>query len=165
MSNFWLMSFPMNGSSVATAFERAAEVGGLDVECRIVRADGEVRWIAAKGKVKRDGSGRAGPHGRYRDGHDRAEDHRGNASSSAEDGSHRPANRRRGARFQQPVDGHRRRSRHDDPPAGPAGPGDAARGSRHDRRAARRKAHATASGVLAAPDVEAGDPQSQSAFA
>ena len=44
-------------SSVATAFERAAEVGGLDLECRIVRADGEVRWIAAKGKVKRDSTG------------------------------------------------------------------------------------------------------------
>ncbi len=42
---------------VATAFEQAAEVGGLDVECRIVRADGEVRWIAAKGKVKRDSTG------------------------------------------------------------------------------------------------------------
>jgi C4-dicarboxylate-specific signal transduction histidine kinase len=44
-------------SSVATAFERAEEVGGLDIECRIVRADGEMRWIAAKGKVKRDGIG------------------------------------------------------------------------------------------------------------
>ena len=42
---------------VAAAFEQAAEVGGLDVECRIVRADGEVRWIAAKGKVKRDSTG------------------------------------------------------------------------------------------------------------
>jgi PAS domain S-box-containing protein len=44
-------------SSVAAAFEQATEVGGLDVECRIVRADGEMRWIAAKGKVKRDSSG------------------------------------------------------------------------------------------------------------
>jgi PAS domain S-box-containing protein len=44
-------------SSVAAAFERATEVGSLDIECRIVRADGDERWIAAKGKVKRDSIG------------------------------------------------------------------------------------------------------------
>jgi PAS domain S-box-containing protein len=48
---------PEERAAVATAFERAAEVGGLDVECRIVRADDEKRWIAAKGRVKRDVSG------------------------------------------------------------------------------------------------------------
>ena len=44
-------------ASIAAAFDWAVEAGGLDVECRIVGADGEVRWIAAKGKVKRDGTG------------------------------------------------------------------------------------------------------------
>jgi PAS domain S-box-containing protein len=44
-------------ASTAAAFDRALETGGLDVECRIVRFDGELRWIAAKGKVKRDGTG------------------------------------------------------------------------------------------------------------
>jgi PAS domain S-box-containing protein len=48
---------PEERAAIATAFERAAEVGGLDVECRIVRNDGEKRWIAVKGRVKRDGSG------------------------------------------------------------------------------------------------------------
>jgi PAS domain S-box-containing protein len=48
---------PEERPGIATAFERAAEVGGLDVECRIVRKDGEKRWIAVKGRVKRDGSG------------------------------------------------------------------------------------------------------------
>jgi PAS domain S-box-containing protein len=44
-------------ASIAAAFDRALETGGLDIECRIVRGDGELRWIAAKGKVKRDGTG------------------------------------------------------------------------------------------------------------
>lgn len=51
---------PEERSSVAAAFDQAAEIGGLDVECRIVRADGEVRWIATKGQVKRDSRGAPG---------------------------------------------------------------------------------------------------------
>jgi PAS domain S-box-containing protein len=56
-SQFLSHVVPEERAAVATAFERAAEIGGLDVECRIVRNDGEKRWIAVKGRVKRDGSG------------------------------------------------------------------------------------------------------------
>ena len=37
---------------VETAFARAFETGLLDLECRIRRADGTVRWIAAKGRAE-----------------------------------------------------------------------------------------------------------------
>jgi PAS domain S-box-containing protein len=35
-----------------------ADTGRLDLECRIRRADGTVRWIAIRGQVKRDAAGR-----------------------------------------------------------------------------------------------------------
>jgi PAS domain S-box-containing protein len=38
--------------SVVAAFERAAHDGVLDVECRIRRVDGTIRWITAKGRVE-----------------------------------------------------------------------------------------------------------------
>ncbi|MGA7804413.1 MAG: ATP-binding protein [Bradyrhizobium sp.] len=37
--------------TVERAFERAPELGALDIECRIRRADGRISWIAAKGRV------------------------------------------------------------------------------------------------------------------
>jgi signal transduction histidine kinase/response regulator RpfG family c-di-GMP phosphodiesterase len=42
---------------VENAFHAAARTGNLDVECRIKRANGAVRWIAARGRVKYDASG------------------------------------------------------------------------------------------------------------
>ena len=36
---------------VETAFEKAAQSGIFEVECRINRRDGKIRWIAAKGRV------------------------------------------------------------------------------------------------------------------
>ena len=41
-------------ATAAKAFDRAAGTGMLDLECRIKRVDGEVRWIAAKGRVGYD---------------------------------------------------------------------------------------------------------------
>ncbi|BAU88646.1 PAS/PAC sensor hybrid histidine kinase [Methylorubrum populi] len=40
------------------AFAGIAETGRLDLECRIRRTDGAVRWIAMRGQVKRDEAGR-----------------------------------------------------------------------------------------------------------
>ena len=40
------------------AFAGIIETGRLDLECRIRRADGAVRWIAMRGRVKRDEAGR-----------------------------------------------------------------------------------------------------------
>src|SRR5215204_6851013 len=42
---------------VENAFDAAAATGILDVECRIKRANGDVRWIAVRGQVKYDASG------------------------------------------------------------------------------------------------------------
>ena len=39
------------------AFATTVETGTLDLECRIRRADGQVRWIAMMGQIKRDGAG------------------------------------------------------------------------------------------------------------
>ncbi|KQT35270.1 hypothetical protein ASG29_03965 [Sphingomonas sp. Leaf412] len=44
-------------AGVADAFDRAIESGVLDVECGIVSADGAVRWIVAKGRVRYDDDG------------------------------------------------------------------------------------------------------------
>jgi signal transduction histidine kinase len=42
--------------SVETALEAATRHGSFETECRIRRADGNVRWIAAKGRVGYDGN-------------------------------------------------------------------------------------------------------------
>lgn len=39
------------------AFAEVAQTGRLDLECRIRRGDGAVRWIAMRGQVKRDEAG------------------------------------------------------------------------------------------------------------
>ena len=44
--------------TVAEAFAGVVETGKLDLECRIRRADGAIRWIAMRGQVKRDADGR-----------------------------------------------------------------------------------------------------------
>ena len=41
---------PEERDRVTQAFEDAVVSGGVDVDCRIVRADGDTRWISAKGK-------------------------------------------------------------------------------------------------------------------
>jgi signal transduction histidine kinase len=40
------------------AFATTAETGILDLECRIRRDDGQVRWIAMRGRIKRDEAGK-----------------------------------------------------------------------------------------------------------
>ena len=45
--------------AVAASFAEATATGVLDVECRIRRPDGAVRWISAKGRVGYDAAGRA----------------------------------------------------------------------------------------------------------
>ncbi len=45
--------------AVADAFANAIVKGVLDLECRVRRTDGAIRWIAAKGRVGRDPEGRA----------------------------------------------------------------------------------------------------------
>jgi signal transduction histidine kinase len=51
-------TFPEDRPLVEAAFARAVETGVLDVECRIKRPDGAIRWIAAKGRAEyaQDGS-------------------------------------------------------------------------------------------------------------
>ncbi|MFD6318094.1 ATP-binding protein [Methylorubrum thiocyanatum] len=44
--------------TVAEAFAGVVETDKLDLECRIRRADGAIRWIAMRGQVKRDADGR-----------------------------------------------------------------------------------------------------------
>ena len=48
---------PEDRARVAKVFDAAVLADGVDFECRILRADGETRWITAKGKVKRDKAG------------------------------------------------------------------------------------------------------------
>ncbi|MBP2492880.1 signal transduction histidine kinase/response regulator RpfG family c-di-GMP phosphodiesterase [Methylobacterium sp. PvP062] len=45
--------------AVEAAFAAVAETGRLDLECRVRRADGTVRWVAMRGQVKRDEAGAA----------------------------------------------------------------------------------------------------------
>jgi len=47
---------PAQRDAVARAFDAALESGGLDFGCSIVRADGEIRSIVAKGRVRYDGA-------------------------------------------------------------------------------------------------------------
>ncbi len=54
-SHFLRHVIPEERDRVAQAFEDALVTGCVDVDCRIVRADGDTRWISAKGKIKRDG--------------------------------------------------------------------------------------------------------------
>ncbi len=44
--------------AAAAAFEQAAQDGRLDLECRIARRDGAVRWIVARGRVEYATDGR-----------------------------------------------------------------------------------------------------------
>jgi signal transduction histidine kinase/CheY-like chemotaxis protein len=48
---------PEDRHLVEAAFARAVETGILDLECRILRPDGAVRWIAAKGRAEYDRDG------------------------------------------------------------------------------------------------------------
>jgi len=48
---------PEDRHLVEAAFARAVETGLLDIECRILRPDGAVRWIAAKGRAEYDRDG------------------------------------------------------------------------------------------------------------
>ena len=46
-------------AGAAAAFDRAEADGAFDLECRIRRPDGELRWLAARGRVGYGGDGRA----------------------------------------------------------------------------------------------------------
>ena len=43
---------PEDRELAAKAFEEASDIGVLNLECRICRVDGAVRWIAARGRVE-----------------------------------------------------------------------------------------------------------------
>ncbi|TXM69863.1 ATP-binding protein [Methylobacterium sp. WL120] len=43
---------PEDREAAEAAFAQAARAGTLDLECRIVRPDGAVRWVAAKGRAE-----------------------------------------------------------------------------------------------------------------
>jgi len=43
--------------AVDAAFSAVPETGGINLECRITRRDGAVRWVAAKGQVRHDATG------------------------------------------------------------------------------------------------------------
>ena len=45
-------------ASTLQAFARAAATGSLDLECRIRRPDGAIRWITARGRVRYDPTGK-----------------------------------------------------------------------------------------------------------
>ncbi len=48
---------PRQRPAVATAFETAIESGGLDIEFQITGADGGMRWIVKKGRLRHDNAG------------------------------------------------------------------------------------------------------------
>jgi signal transduction histidine kinase len=49
---------PGQRAGVAAAFDQAPSTGVLDVECKIIGADGKPRWIVKKGRVRNDEQGR-----------------------------------------------------------------------------------------------------------
>ncbi|WP_375453830.1 ATP-binding protein [uncultured Methylobacterium sp.] len=55
--DFLTHTVPEDRPAVAAAFAKALEVGTLDLECRIARPDGAIRWIAAKGRAEYRGDG------------------------------------------------------------------------------------------------------------
>ncbi|GJD93423.1 ATP-binding protein [Methylobacterium iners] len=44
-------------ATVEAAFSKAPQTGALDLECRITRTDGAVRWVALRGQVRFDAAG------------------------------------------------------------------------------------------------------------
>ncbi|MES3153108.1 PAS domain-containing hybrid sensor histidine kinase/response regulator [Sphingomonas faeni] len=50
---------PQQRAGMAQAFEQARQSGTIDAECRIDAADGQSRWIVAKGRVRYDDAGNA----------------------------------------------------------------------------------------------------------
>jgi signal transduction histidine kinase/CheY-like chemotaxis protein len=48
---------PEDKDAVTAAFDDAGRSGTLDIECRVRRPDGTMRWIAAKGRVEYDAAG------------------------------------------------------------------------------------------------------------
>ena len=58
-ADFLAHALPEDRDRVAAAFAEALGSGTLDLECRIQRPDGTVRWIAAKGQATYDADGAA----------------------------------------------------------------------------------------------------------
>ncbi|WP_375393872.1 ATP-binding protein [uncultured Sphingomonas sp.] len=50
---------PAERADIAASFDAALTEGSLDIECGIVAANGNRRWITAKGRVRYDGDGNA----------------------------------------------------------------------------------------------------------
>ncbi len=48
---------PAQRDTVSAAFDRAMETGSLDIECAIISATGQHRWIVARGRVRYDAGG------------------------------------------------------------------------------------------------------------
>ncbi|KQO56541.1 ATPase [Methylobacterium sp. Leaf86] len=57
-ATFLAHAVPEDRPMVEVAFAKAVETGTLDLECRMSRTDGAIRWIAAKGKTEYGGDGR-----------------------------------------------------------------------------------------------------------
>ena len=104
--------------------------GTYDVEYRIVRPDGVVRWVHDRAFPISDADGPRLPHCRRRRGHHQPAQPRGSAAPVAEDGGDRAARRRRRPRLQQPARG--------DPDAVVAAAHDAVERRRHRTKACRR---------------------------
>ncbi|MCJ2109186.1 ATP-binding protein [Methylobacterium sp. E-041] len=56
-TDFFGHTIPEDRPVLEAAFEQALKTGILDVECRIRRPDGAIRWIAAKGRAEYGGDG------------------------------------------------------------------------------------------------------------
>ena len=72
---------------------------------RTILPDGTIRWLSGAGRIHLDEHGEAGARRRRLPGHHRTPHAGGAERAAAEDGSGRPAGRRRGPRLQQPADG------------------------------------------------------------
>ena len=155
----WPTSSRRTGRASTGVRRRRSRPAGSTWNAGSARVDGAVRWIALRGQVKYDAAGTPDPDRRHPDGPHRPARHRGGPAPGAEDGGDRPAHRRRRPRLQQPAHRHRRRPRHDAPPARAGRPGQAPRRGRDGRGPARRAADPAAPRLLPPADAAAADAQ------
>ena len=118
-----------------------------DIEHRVVRPDGSVRWVHEKAAIAARPAGPAAAHGRHRAGHHRAAPARGSAAAVAEDGSDWAAGRRHRPRSEQRADRDRRLRRARARRGGVRSCGARRRRGDPARGRTRRIGHAAAAGV------------------